>query len=304
MAQATTETDKALQAARFVERENYYLQAQPDFAAHAFIDEMRIAFDPQAPTGFTVLDHRAALECEWPATTPVMLARYAKLRKGETLASKFTAGGETYYVIAGAGVSSNRGDTIEWQKGDVFCFGGGGATRHAAGADDCLLWVVTDEPLQAFLGVQASDERAHAAGALHFRAAAIDKALAAAQQRELAKGSASNGNAAFIFSSDTGMVRRCLPFPALMLALNSLPAGSSQRPHRHNSVALTLVLSGDQCHSMIAGARHDWHTHAAIVTPPGQLHSHHNDGEGVARVLIAQDSGMHYYLRSAGFSYA
>ncbi len=96
MAQATTETNKALQAPRFVERENYYLQAQPDFAAHAFIDEMRIAFDPAAPTGFTMLDHRTALACEWPATTPVMLARYAKLRKGETLASEFTAGGETY----------------------------------------------------------------------------------------------------------------------------------------------------------------------------------------------------------------
>ena len=99
------------------------------------------------------------------------------------------------------------------------------------------------------------------------------------------------------------MVRRCLPYPALMLALNSLVAGSSQRPHRHNSAALTLVLAGERCHSMIDGTRHDWLPHAAIVTPPGQLHSHHNHGAGVARVLIAQDSGVHYYLRSAGFSY-
>jgi gentisate 1,2-dioxygenase len=66
---------------------------------------------------------------------------------------------------------------------------------------------------------------------------------------------------------------------------------------------LTLVLAGERCHSMIDGARHDWQPHAAIVTPPGQLHSHHNRSTGVARVLIAQDSGIHYYLRSAGFSY-
>jgi gentisate 1,2-dioxygenase len=303
MAQSTTETNNPLQAARFVERENYYLQAQPDFAPHAFIDEMRTAFDPQASTGFTMLDYRSALDCEWPATTPVMLARYAKLRQGETLTSEFAAGGETCYVIAGAGASRNRCDTIEWRQGDVFCFGGGAATRHAAGAEDCLLWVVTDEPLHAFLGVQALGTRTRAAAALHYPAAAIGEALAAAQRREVAKGSASNGNAAFIFSSQAGMARRCLPFPALMLALNSLVAGSSQRPHRHNSAALTLVLAGERCHSMIGGARHDWLPHAAIVTPPGQLHSHHNHGSGAARVLIAQDSGMHYYLRSAGFSY-
>lgn len=303
MTQSITETSNAQQATRFVERDNYYLQAQPDFAAHAFIDEMRTAFDPQSPTGFTLLDYRAALDCEWPATTPVMLARYARLRPGETLVSEFAAGGETYYVIAGSGVSRNRGDTIEWRQGDVFCFGGGAATHHAAGADNCLLWVVTDEPLQAFLGVHALDARVHAVSALHYPAAAIDAALAAAQRREVAKGSASNGNAAFIFSSQGGMARRCLPFPALMLALNSLVAGSEQRPHRHNSAALTLVLAGERCHSMIDGKRHDWLPHAAIVTPPGQLHSHHNHGAGVARVLIAQDSGVHYYLRSAGFSY-
>lgn len=303
MTQVTAQGSNAQQAARFVERENYYLQAQPDFAAHAFIDEMRTAFDPRSPTGFTLLDYRSALDCEWPATTPVMLARYAKLRQGETLVSQLAAGGETYYVIAGAGVSRNRGDTIEWRQGDVFCFGGGATTHHAAGSDDCLLWVVTDEPLQAFLGVHALRAHAYAVSAVHYPAAAIDAALAAAQRREVAKGSTSNGNAAFIFSSQDGMARRCLPFPALMLAHNSLVAGSSQRPHRHNSAALTLVLAGERCHSMIAGARYDWLPHTAIVTPPGQLHSHHNHGAGVARVLIAQDSGIHYYLRSAGFSY-
>lgn len=303
MTQLIAEKSNAQQEARFVERENYYLQAQPDFAAHAFIDEMRTAFDLRSPTGFTLLDYRAALDCVWPATTPVMLARYAKLHRGETLISEFAAGGETYYVIAGSGVSRNRGDTVEWGQGDVFCFGGGAATHHAAGAEDCLLWVVTDEPLQAFLGVHAPAARAHAVSALHYPAVAIDAELAAAQRREVAKGSASNGNAAFIFSSQGGMARRWLPFPALMLALNSLVAGSAQRPHRHNSAALTLVLAGERCHSMIDGARHDWLPHAAIVTPPGQLHSHHNQGSGVARVLIAQDSGIHYYLRSAGFSY-
>jgi len=37
----------------FVERDSYYLQAQPPFDAHAFLDERAVAFDPGAPTGFT-----------------------------------------------------------------------------------------------------------------------------------------------------------------------------------------------------------------------------------------------------------
>lgn len=287
----------------FVERDSYYLQAQPAFDAHAFLDEWSIAFDPAAPTGFTALDYSAALGCSWPATTPVMLARYGRLRSRETLESHFGAGGEIYYVIRGSGTSSNREARIAWEQGDVFCFAGGSLTRHAAGSEGALLWVVTDEPLHAYLEVQSPQTRQSAPPALHFRAASVGEALAAAQRKEMEKGSASNGNAAFIFSSEAGKARRFLPFPALMLALNSLVAGSAQRPHRHNSAALTLVLEGESCHSMIDGARHDWQQFAAIVTPPGQLHSHHNGGAQVARVLIVQDSGVHYYLRSPGFSY-
>lgn len=296
----TTMSSNAVQAARIVERDNYYLQAQPDFAAHVFIDELRAAFDPQAPTGCTMLDYRHALGCDWPATTPAMLARYVRLRRSETLTSRFCAGGEIYFVIAGAGTSRNRGQTIKWRQGDVFCFGGGETTDHAADDMECLLWAVTDEPLQAYLGVRA---QGGPASAQHYPAHGIAEAMSAAQRREVEKGSSSNGNAAFIFSSQDGMARRHLPFPALMLALNSLVAGSSQRPHRHNAAALTLVLDGAQCHSMIDGMRHDWQAFATVVTPPGQLHSHHNQGTGMARVLIAQDSGVHYYLRSAGFSY-
>jgi gentisate 1,2-dioxygenase len=287
----------------FVERDSYYLQAQPPFDAHAFLDERAVAFDPGAPTGFTTLDYSAALGCSWPATTPVMLARYGRLRSGESLESRFGAGGEVYYVMQGSGTSENRDARIEWQQGDVFCFAGGCSTRHAAGAEGALLWVVTDEPLQAYLGVHSPQACPNVPPALHYRAASIAEALAAAQRVEEKKGSASNGNAAFIFSSEAGKARRLLPFPALMLALNSLVPGSAQRPHRHNSAALTLVLEGEGCHSMIDGARYDWQPFAAIVTPPGHLHSHHNRSAQVARVLIVQDSGVHYYLRSAGFSY-
>ncbi|HEV7915375.1 MAG TPA: hypothetical protein VGP22_16540, partial [Albitalea sp.] len=187
---------------RFIDRDSYYVQAQPSYPPHAFVDERRIAFDPASPTGFVALDHREALGTGWPATTPAMLARYARIRRGESLESRFRASGEIYYVIAGAGSSRNGEHTsVQWRAGDVVCFDGGERTLHLAGDDDCLLWAVTDEPLLSFLGVAAAPGHRRVAGPLHFSAAAIAEALAAALRREQAKGTASNGNAAFIFSS-------------------------------------------------------------------------------------------------------
>ena len=91
--------------------------------------------------------------------------------------------------------------------------------------------------------------------------------------------------------------------PSFTLALNSLPPGEAQRAHRHNAVAVTLVVEGDRCYSMVDGTRVDWHRHAAMITPPGDLHSHHNEGDGLALFLIVQDGGLHYHCRTMGFSY-
>ena len=91
--------------------------------------------------------------------------------------------------------------------------------------------------------------------------------------------------------------------PSFTLALNSLPPGEAQRAHRHNAVAVTLVVQGDRCYSMVDGTRVDWHRHAVMITPPGDLHSHHNEGDGLALFLIVQDGGLHYHCRTMGFSY-
>jgi len=91
--------------------------------------------------------------------------------------------------------------------------------------------------------------------------------------------------------------------PTLTLAMNQLPPGDYQRPHRHNSVAITLPLAGERCYSMIDGQRVDWQRHAAMITPPGAVHSHHNDGAVPMTCLIVQDGGLHYHCRTMGFAY-
>lgn len=39
-----------------------------------------------------------------------------------------------------------------------------------------------------------------------------------------------------------------------------------------------------------------------MITPPADTHSHHNDGDHLARFLIVQDGGLHYHTRTMGFS--
>jgi gentisate 1,2-dioxygenase len=85
--------------------------------------------------------------------------------------------------------------------------------------------------------------------------------------------------------------------------LNTVPAGEHQRAHRHNSAAITLILKGERCWSMVGGVRCDWSPFATLVTPATEPHSHHNDGPERAAFLIVQDGGLHYHARTMGFAF-
>jgi gentisate 1,2-dioxygenase len=85
--------------------------------------------------------------------------------------------------------------------------------------------------------------------------------------------------------------------------MNSLLPGESQRAHRHNAVAVTLVVAADRCYSLIDGERADWEPGAVMITPPTRLHSHHNEGDALALFLIVQDGGLYYHCRTMGFSF-
>ena len=80
--------------------------------------------------------------------------------------------------------------------------------------------------------------------------------------------------------------------------------GAAQRPHVHNSMALTLCLQGADCYSMVDDERKDWSEFAVMLTPPGARHSHHNDGDARMLCLIVQDGGFYNFARTMGFAYA
>ncbi len=86
--------------------------------------------------------------------------------------------------------------------------------------------------------------------------------------------------------------------------MNSLPPGEMQPPHRHNAIAVALVVQGLDCYSMIDGQRKDCSPWITTVTPPGALHSHHHDGGDGALFLIVQDGGLSSHALTMGFSFS
>lgn len=283
--------------ARYFNSANAFNVKLPPVCPVVFLDPMQNAMSTGSPTGFFACDQSDALDCPHPATTPLMLARYARINAGESLTASFKASGSMWHVISGAGKVAQGDTQIEWAAGDTFYLPGAMTTVLQAGSRSAVLWVVTDEPLCAHTGMCPSTSAQQAA--VHFPAEVVADQIARIHQTEP---DADTSGMAVVFSCEELESHRNL-MPTLTLSFNTLSPRSSQRPHRHNSAALTLVLSGDDCHSTIDGTDHAWTRWTTLVTPPGAAHSHHNAGDARADFLIAQDGALYYYARTMGFSF-
>ena len=279
--------------------ENIFETKRPPVPAHLFVDERDKAFSESTPSGLIDLDLGDRLGFDYPATTPFLLARYLRVRAGDNVSTELIASGEIHYVIRGSGESRNRSDQIAWRAGDVFCFPGGAKTVHQANEHDAVLLQFTDEPLYAFTQAQAPSEGAAAVEAVHYLGEQIDEELDNLYRRDAGEESA--GMAVQLLSRSTRRRGTCLP--SVALAVNTLAGGTSQRPHMHNAVALTLCIQGADCYSLVDGERVDWQPNAVMVTPPTVAHSHHNRGDKRMKCLIAQDSGLYYHARTVGFRF-
>jgi gentisate 1,2-dioxygenase len=95
-----------------------------------------------------------------------------------------------------------------------------------------------------------------------------------------------------------------------------VPAGATQAPHRHQSVALDLIINCQPGVYTLVGTelnddgsirnprRIDWQSGGAFITPPGHWHSHVNESGAPAWLLPIQDAGLQTYLRSLDIRFA
>ena len=296
---ALSPTSNAQTRARYFNSGNAFMLELAPVPNAVFTDEPAQALDPSSPTGLTACDASTDLQCPFPATSPLVLARYARVCAGESLTMHFEASGALHYVIQGYGVTEAAGEQVEWGPGDVFVTPGGIALTHRAGEQACVLWTVTNEPQLAFEHLRSPPPGQAPTEIVHYPAAEI------ARQIELlyaVGGDEQISGTALIFSSDRQEAGRNV-LPTLTLGMNTLAPGVTQRPHRHNSVAVSLVVRGQGCYSMIDGERKDWAPWATTITPPTSVHSHHNVGTEQAMFLIEQDGGLYYHTRATGFEF-
>jgi gentisate 1,2-dioxygenase len=95
-----------------------------------------------------------------------------------------------------------------------------------------------------------------------------------------------------------------------------VPSGATQAPHRHQSVALDLIIDCDPgCYTLVGTElaadgtirdpkRIDWQSGGAFITPPGHWHAHVNESGRTAYLLPIQDAGLKTYLRSLDIRFA
>ncbi len=287
------------QRARYFDSGNAFNIVYPDVPAASFVAEPNAALDPATGTALILCDQSAALGLPFPATSPLVLAAYARVRAGDALRIEARATVVLAYAIEGSGRALQGNDSLEWETGDVFCLPGGRPIELIAGARDTVLWVVTNEPELAFERLAPPAPGDGLGEAAHFPAATIAAELVQARARLAGQPVA---GLAVVFATERLEDRRNIS-PSLTLAMNQLEPGGTQAAHSHNSVAVSLAIQGSRCYSKVDGIRKDWAPYVTMVTPPTSVHSHHNEGQGLANWLIVQDGGLYYHCRTMGFRF-
>jgi gentisate 1,2-dioxygenase len=249
------------------------------------------------------LDLSALLGVDVPATGPALLASFLRINAGEELSTAPVATSELVYCLSGAGRLELDGTTgIDWRAGDVITLPARCRARYGAHTD-AVLYHVDDSPLLAYLGVEPATPR--------FRPTLFDGRTARERLAAVAASpDAGDRSRVAVLLGNTANAQTLTATHTLWAMLGVLPTGSVQRPHRHQSIALDLIVDcRPGCYSLVGSTvdgdgaivdaeRVDWEPGGAFVTPPGLWHSHLNESGAPAHLLPVQDAGLHTYLRT------
>jgi gentisate 1,2-dioxygenase len=254
------------------------------------------------PTAVIPLDLSDELGCPGPATSPGLAAHFLRLLAGEGLKAACQATSSLFYVLEGTGSLRWNSRQLDWGPGDLIALPCGDAPLLEALSTSVLYWV-HDGPLLQHLGVEASTPRFEAT---HYPAARLEAEL----QQLLADPAATRSNRLSLLLANADLPASRTVTHTLWAMLGVVPAGAVQPPHRHQSVALDLIIDCDPgCYTLVGSEldgqgrirnpeRIDWQSGGAFITPPGHWHAHVNESGRMARLLPIQDAGLHTYLRS------
>lgn len=248
------------------------------------------------------LDLSEAMGCSGPATGPGLCANFIRLNAGDSLDLHPDATSQVFYVIEGQGWVAQGEYTIEWSKGDFMALPCIAQARFKA-LSDSRLYYVHDEPLLRYLGVSCTSER--------FSPTLYPAAVANAKLQEAANDPrAQDRSRISILLGNRNFPQTRTVTHVLWAMYGILPAGSVQKPHRHQSIALDFIVDCPQgCYSLVGTeldadgkicnpVRVEWEPGLAFVTPPGYWHAHFNESDKEAYLIPIQDAGLQTHLRS------
>lgn len=260
----------------------------------------------RGPSRIIPLDLSAALRCPAPASGPSLAASFIRIEAGTSLQTHVNATSELFYVIQGSGVSEVGGQEIAWSEGEFFTLPGS-AAQHRSNQTAVLYWV-NDAPLLEYLGVER--KRARFSPTLYTRSAlthALEQAAADPKAATRSRVSLILGNPNF---------EQTMTITHVLWAMYGLiEPNTRQLPHRHQSVALDLIIEAQPgCYTLVGTelnadgtirnpTRVDWKSGSAFVTPPGYWHEHRNESSKRAYLTPIQDAGLHTYMRTLDITF-
>lgn len=260
------------------------------------------------PTAVLPLDTSAELGCPSPATSPGLAASFLRLEAGDSLAATARSSSSLFFVLKGQGQverkSSDLGHSIQraWGEGDLFVLPAGAVPTLSADVASVLYWV-HDGPLLTYLGVKPSEPRFEAT---FYGGERLKSELHGLMQDP----SSQRSNRLSILLANADLPASRTVSHTLWAMYGAVRAGSCQPPHRHQSVAIDLIIDCDPgCYTLVGPTladdgsilnptRIEWEPGGVFVTPPGHWHAHVNESGKVAHLLPIQDAGLHTYLRS------
>jgi gentisate 1,2-dioxygenase len=264
--------------------------------------EFSATLHEQGPTRVIPLDLSRQLGCPGPATSPSLCANFLHIRPGESIRVQPNASSQLYFVMRGRGQTQFGDAQFPWGTGDFVTLPAGNAAVHQAENDAALYWV-HDEPMVRYLGARAESPTFRPT---LYRAEEARAELAKAE----ADPEAQRRSRISVLLANRACDQTLTVTPTLWAMLGVLPVGDVQAPHRHQSVALDLIIDCKPgCYTLIGKdlddhgriidpERVDWKPASAFVTPPSLWHTHFNESGTAAYLLPIQDAGLQTYLRT------
>ena len=263
--------------------------------------------------GINIIDFSNVFNVSYKSTTPNLLASFIRLTTNDVIELnntqyiEYNATSHLFYIISGkAAINIDYDSEKEVFSGDILitpCFYS--IKIKNLSEEELQIYYINDSPLVNYLGSKAEKKI--------FKTAIYTNEFLIQNLNNLSNKN-NNRKGILLSNKDTEDLGVNTITPVLWALYNELPPKITQKPHKHNSVALDLcikcsdseniyTLIGDELDengNIVNPKKVYWKEGSMFITPPGLWHSHHNEGYTTASILPIQDAGLLLYQRILG----